>query len=57
MSVLFGLEQMQPRKFIIVIAISCGGAFSGVSFPASHAMCFTQLSKPRLRFSAFTAFV
>jgi hypothetical protein len=25
MSVAFGLEQMQPRKFIIVIAISCGG--------------------------------
>ncbi|GAA6046599.1 hypothetical protein JCM3770_006231 [Rhodotorula araucariae] len=28
MSVLFGLEQMQPRKFIIVIAISCGVALA-----------------------------
>lgn len=25
MSVAFGLEQMQPRKFVIVVAISCGG--------------------------------
>ncbi|BGO94601.1 hypothetical protein NBRC10512_004971 [Rhodotorula toruloides] len=28
MSVLFGLEQMQPRKFVIVIAISCGVALA-----------------------------
>ncbi|GAA5965011.1 hypothetical protein JCM8115_005681 [Rhodotorula mucilaginosa] len=28
MSVAFGLEQMQPRKFIIVIAISCGVALA-----------------------------
>ncbi|GAA5992070.1 hypothetical protein JCM10908_000726 [Rhodotorula pacifica] len=28
MSVAFGLEQMQPRKFVIVIAISCGVALA-----------------------------
>jgi len=33
MSVLFGLEQMQPRKFIIVIAISCGGASPPLLLP------------------------
>ncbi|GAA5995216.1 uncharacterized protein JCM10292_004605 [Rhodotorula paludigena] len=42
MSVLFGLEQMQPRKFVIVIAISCGVALASygeIDFDLSGFLC------------------
>ncbi|GAA5891115.1 hypothetical protein JCM6882_006427 [Rhodosporidiobolus microsporus] len=42
MSVLFGLEQMQPRKFVIVIAISAGVALASygeIAFDMGGFMC------------------
>ncbi|GAA6038974.1 hypothetical protein JCM8097_000135 [Rhodosporidiobolus ruineniae] len=42
MSVLFGLEQMQPRKFVIVIAISCGVALASygeIAFDMGGFLC------------------
>ncbi|TNY21993.1 triose-phosphate transporter family-domain-containing protein [Rhodotorula diobovata] len=42
MSVLFGLEQMQPRKFVIVIAISCGVALASygeIDFDMTGFLC------------------
>jgi len=35
MSVLFGLDKLEPRKFIIVIAISFGGE-QGLPLPGSY---------------------
>ncbi|GAA5857074.1 hypothetical protein JCM8547_007945 [Rhodosporidiobolus lusitaniae] len=42
MSILFGLEQMQPRKMVIVIAISCGVALASygeIAFDMGGFLC------------------